>query len=144
MRVGVNVYEWDVWHRKAFTQSTSWHKGFAKAAGNHQLKITPVSHRGIRTGWQTCSCGTEALKWLPVTWKILARLRLVLSSLKFQTNFNFQDIHSPLSFLHEERRPMLSVKNHTCADWKLTHAHTELSFSVFICFSGGSKTKHAR
>lgn len=50
MRVGVYVYEREVWHRKAFTESTGWHKGFAKAAGNHQLKITHVSHWGVRTG----------------------------------------------------------------------------------------------
>lgn len=45
-----------------------------------------MSHRGVRTGWQTCSCGTAALKWLSVTWKVLARPKLILSSLQYQTD----------------------------------------------------------
>lgn len=124
------------WLREAPTESTSWHKGFAEAAGNFQLKMTPVRHRGVRTrtGWPAWSCGTAALVWLPATWKVLARLRLVLSSLKFQTN----SLIFRTSFLLHEKTNKTNIKpekSHLCTQNGQMYLHRSIYLNLYMQFS---------
>lgn len=100
-----------------------------KGSWKSSAKSSSCESREIRTGWQTCSCGTEALMWLPVTWEVLARLRLVPSSLEFP--------FSHLSCLHEEinKTHMKCENSCLCRENNWTYLHRSICLSLYMQFS---------
>lgn len=120
------------WLRKAPTESMSWLQGFAKAAGNSQLKQLLWRHRGLRTstGWPAWSPG---LMWHPATWEVLARLRLVLLSLKFQSN----SLISRTSFLLHEKTNKTHIKcekSHLCTQNRQMYLHRSICSNIYMQF----------
>lgn len=126
-----------VWVRKGGWKPSAKNYSCESPGSKNRLMNLPLWHR--------------SLMWLPVTSsKVLARLGLVLSSRKLQSN----SLISRTSFhpcTREQWRPTLSVKNHACARGTGVFTQKYLSQSLYATqaynlrgFLGDSKTKRTR